>query len=208
MSEGSGPAARTPRGAATAERLRDAARRTFAEMGFAAARVEDITATAGVSHGTFYTYYGNKGEILDALVDNTASALRAVTEDPWVGPDVRHTVGEVIERFVEVFAAEADVIRTWLEAAAYEAHFRDRLREVRSDYVERVAEHLGPALQGTSHDASVAAGALVAMVEGYATERFAKSSQGAREQAVLTLTELWFGGIQRLAGGVGAHAGR
>lgn len=207
MTDGPGPATRTSRGAATAQRLREAARRTFAEVGFAAARVEDITATAGVSHGTFYTYYGNKADILDALVDNTAAELRTVTEEPWVGPDVRRTVGQVIERFVEVFSAEADVIRTWFEAAAYEQHFRHRLRDVRADYVERVADHLGPALQHTAHDASVAAGALVAMVEGYATERFARAPHDQREQAVRTLTELWFGGIQRLASDAEVDAG-
>lgn len=191
-------AGRTSRGQATAARLRDAARAAFAELGYAAARVEDVTAAAGVSHGTFYTYYENKAAVLDALVDDTAAALRAVAEEPWDGDDARAVVQQVIERFVDVFAAEADVIRTWFEAAAYEAHFSGRLRQVRSDYVKRVAGHLEPALAQTGHDARVAAGALVAMVEGYATQEFAED-EGARDRAVTTLAELWFGGIARLS---------
>lgn len=189
---------RTSRGQATAARLRDAARETFADLGYAAARVEDVTAAAGVSHGTFYTYYENKAAVLDALVDDTAAALRAVAEEPWEGEDARAAVQRVIERFVGVFAAEGDVIRTWFEAAAYEPHFSDRLRQVRTDYVERVAAHLAPALEQTGHDARVAAGALVAMVEGYATQRFAHDDD-SRDRAVTTLAELWFGGIARLS---------
>ena len=38
-------------------------------MPHAAARVEDVVAAAGVSHGTFYTYFSNKADALDALID-------------------------------------------------------------------------------------------------------------------------------------------
>jgi AcrR family transcriptional regulator len=190
---------RTTRGQQTAARLRAAAREVFAELGYAAARVEDITAAAGVSHGTFYTYHDNKAAVLDALLDETSAALRAVTEEPWEGPDARDVVQGVIERFVDVFVGEADVIRTWLEAASHEAHFLDRLRDVRSGYVERVATQLAPALAGTGHDPSIAAGALVAMVEGYATQRVDVGDEAARQAAVTTLAELWFGGIARLS---------
>ncbi|MFP5309325.1 MAG: TetR/AcrR family transcriptional regulator [Actinomycetes bacterium] len=189
---------RTSRGQATAARLRAAARQVFGELGYAAARVEDITAAAGVSHGTFYTYHENKAAVLDALLDETAAALRAVTEEPWDGPDPRGVVQGVIERFVDVFVGEADVIRTWLEAASHEAHFLDRLRDVRAEYVDRVAGQLAPALRGTGHDPTIAAGALVAMVEGYATQRVDVADDGARDAAVTTLAELWFGGIARL----------
>ncbi len=76
----------------------------------------------------------------------------------------------VIDRFVDVFAEHADVVGTWLEASAHEPHFRQRLREVRDGYIARVAEQLGPALAGTPPRPEVAAAALVAMVEGYATQ--------------------------------------
>jgi AcrR family transcriptional regulator len=189
---------RTTRGERTAARLRAAAREVFAARGYAAARVEDIVAEAGVSHGTFYTYFENKGSALDALIDVTAGELQSVVDDPWEGPDVLATIAAVIDRFVAVFAEHADVVRAWLEAGAHEQHFRDRLREVRQGYVDRVAEHLEPALADTAHDPSVAAAALVAMVEGYATQGMATDDPAQRASVVATLSAIWFGGLLRL----------
>ncbi len=48
--------------------LLDAALAVFAEKGFAAARLEDIAARAGVSKGTIYLYYASKEDILRALI--------------------------------------------------------------------------------------------------------------------------------------------
>ncbi len=189
---------RTARGARTAAKLRDAARTVFADLGFAAARVEDVVATAGVSHGTFYTYYENKSAVLDALLDETATALLEVTQDPWDGEDVEATVEDVIGRFVTIILRDADVIGTWLEASAHETHFRDRLRQVREGAAQQVAGHIAP-LARSGHDPQVIAGALVAMVEGYATGGLLSSDPAGRERAVHTMARLWVGGLQRIA---------
>ena len=193
--------ARTTRGERTAARLRDAARQVFSDHGYANARVEDIVALAGVSHGTFYTYYENKAAILGALVDHAAERLREVVAEPWVGDDVHGVIRDVIDRFVDALADEGDVIGAWIEAAAHDDHFRDRLRLVRGEYTDTVASHLTPVLVGTAHDPTVAAGALVAMVEGYTTDRLAAAGTNERHAAVTTLAELWFGGLLRLGGG-------
>jgi AcrR family transcriptional regulator len=191
-------APRTSRGERTRARLCEAARAVFAERGYAPTRVEDVVEAAGVSHGTFYTYFDNKAAILDALIDATATDLQAVVDDPWDGPDGAATIEAVIDRFVAVFAAHGDVMRAWLEASAHEPHFRQRLREVRRGYVQRVAEVLEPVLAPTSHDPGVAAAALVAMVEGYASEGLRDASP-RRAEVVRTLSGLWLGGLIRLA---------
>jgi AcrR family transcriptional regulator len=196
-----GERGRTSRGERTAARLREAARDVFATHGYATARVEDIVAVAGVSHGTFYTYYQNKAAILDALVDEAAGRLRAVVEEPWEGTDVASTIRDVIARFVDTLSEEGDVIGAWIEAAAHDLDFRDRLRDVRGEYTETVARHLTPALAGTGHDPTVAAGALVAMVEGYTTDRLAAAGSAERESAVTTLAAIWMGGLVRLSAG-------
>ncbi len=49
----------------TRARLIDAAKQTIAEKGFEAASVEEITKRAGVSTGTFYTYFGRKEDITE-----------------------------------------------------------------------------------------------------------------------------------------------
>ncbi len=109
---------RTSRGLRTHSRLREAARRTFAERGYSGARVADIVADAGVSHGTFYTYFENKAAVLDALIDMTSTELQMVVDEPWEGPDASSTVQSVIDRFVAVFAEHGDVVSVWLEASA------------------------------------------------------------------------------------------
>jgi AcrR family transcriptional regulator len=178
--------------------LRGAAREVFADRGYAAARVEDIVEGAGVSHGTFYTYFTNKAGALDALIDETARELQAVVDEPWEGPDTARAIAAVIDRFVDVFVGDADVMRTWLEASAHEPHFRQRLREVRDGYIHRVAQQLTPALAATSHDPHVAAAALVAMVEGYATQGMRADDPVDRASRVRTLAALWFGGLHGL----------
>jgi AcrR family transcriptional regulator len=190
---------RTSRGERTRARLLQATRAAIAERGYVAARVEDIVALAGVSHGTFYTYFENKAAALDALIDATASELQAVVDEPWDGPDGTAAIEAVIGRFVAVFATHAAVVRAWLEASAHDAHFATRLREVRGGYVHRVAEVLAPALAGTGHDPSLAATSLVAMVEGAVTQGVADRGPIGQGELVRTLRSLWVGGVVRLS---------
>lgn len=204
MEHGSGLATpRTTRGARTRARLLDATRSAIAEHGYVAARVADIVELAGVSHGTFYTYFENKAAALDALIAVTASELQAVVDEPWDGPDGTTAVEAVIGRFVAVFATHAPVVRAWLEASAHDEHFATRLREVRGGYVQRVAEVLAPSLTGTGHDPSLAATALVAMVEGAVTQGVADRGPIGQGELVRTLRSLWVGGVVRLGEDVG-----
>ncbi|HMR29961.1 MAG TPA: TetR/AcrR family transcriptional regulator [Geminicoccaceae bacterium] len=58
-----------------------AALETFAEKGFAAARLEDVALRAGIGKGTLYLYFSSKEELLravvrEALVPNIARAER------------------------------------------------------------------------------------------------------------------------------------
>jgi AcrR family transcriptional regulator len=178
--------------------LLDAARRVFRELGYEPARVEDIVAAAGVSHGTFYTYFDNKPAVLEALIDVTAADLRAVVDEPWDGPDGAGAVAAVIDRIVTVFVEHGDVVRSWIEAGTHDQRFRERLEVVRAGYVQRVAQVLTPVLGDGPHDPQVAATALVAMVEGYATQGLTEPTAERRRAVVRTLSAIWIGGLIRL----------
>jgi AcrR family transcriptional regulator len=71
--------------------LLDAALDVFFEKGFAAARLEDIAARAGVSKGTVYLYFKSKDDVFEALVHAIPEAnveqLRAVASDESVPAD-------------------------------------------------------------------------------------------------------------------------
>lgn len=194
---GGGHAPRADRDTAT--RLRRAAREAFGELGYGGTRVEDITQRAGVSHGTFYTYFENKPAILESLVREAAERVEAVAADPWTGPDAPSAIESVIGRFLEVYAAEADVIEAWLDAAATEERFADLVSELRAEYVARVAENVAPMARQGGHDPETVASALVAMVEGYAVARYGGADPAERKEAVRTLAALWVGGLGALS---------
>lgn len=71
--------------------LLDAALAEFFEKGFAAARLEDIAARAGVSKGTVYLYFDSKEEMFEALVQAIPKAnveqMRAIAMDATVPPE-------------------------------------------------------------------------------------------------------------------------
>jgi AcrR family transcriptional regulator len=59
-------------------RILDSASRRFREKGYEVTRIESIAAAAGVSVGTIYNYYQNKGDILVAIVSKEVNeVLRA-----------------------------------------------------------------------------------------------------------------------------------
>ena len=66
----------------TRERLVAAARESFANRGFASTRVADIVGLAGTSHGTFYTYFEDKRDVLLALTEEAASAIYGAAVAP------------------------------------------------------------------------------------------------------------------------------
>ena len=49
--------------------LTEAAFEVFTRRGYRNSSVADITSAAGVSHGSFYNYFSNKREILDAAIE-------------------------------------------------------------------------------------------------------------------------------------------
>src|SRR3954452_15065246 len=59
----------SPRGAKTRKLLVEAARRVFEKDGYLDARIVDITIDAGVSAGTFYTYFESKDGVFAAVLE-------------------------------------------------------------------------------------------------------------------------------------------
>ncbi len=55
---------------ATRSRIAEAARRIFVERGWAATRVRDVAAAAGVSEASVFAIHGNKAGLAKALVDS------------------------------------------------------------------------------------------------------------------------------------------
>ena len=99
------------RRAETVERLLDAALETFADVGFAAASVEDICRRGGFTRGAFYSSFRTKDELFGALFARETARNIALAETQLTGIEQESdpvTVG--VERCLSAFRAD----RTWV----------------------------------------------------------------------------------------------
>ncbi|HEX7051283.1 MAG TPA: TetR/AcrR family transcriptional regulator [Longimicrobiales bacterium] len=108
---------------ATRRALAAAARRLFAERGYAATTIEEIAREAGVAVQTFYAVYGSKRGVLFALLDAIEAdadlagyleSLREAAGDPW------RQLERIVDFNVRLFDGAADVLRTVRQAGSAE----------------------------------------------------------------------------------------
>ncbi len=157
-----------------------AARESFAKLGFAPTRVADIVALAGTSHGTFYTYFDDKRDVLLALTQEAASAIYGAAVAP-LATGKRQTPRDAIHARMTVFFRTYsdwwDVVRTWDHASAIHPEVDELRARIRASIVEQLCRLLtrdrerGQADEGL--DLEITAIALTAMVEEFAGRWFA-----------------------------------
>ena len=96
---------------ATVERLLDAALETFAELGFAAASVEDVCRRGGFTRGAFYSSFRSKEELFAALITRESARNLARARERLAGvEDEADPVTAAVDRCVSTFRAD----RTWV----------------------------------------------------------------------------------------------
>ncbi|HTS12803.1 MAG TPA: TetR/AcrR family transcriptional regulator [Candidatus Limnocylindrales bacterium] len=166
-SSGSRQRART---AATRQKLLAAAERIFARDGFAAARLEDIAASAGYTRGAFYANFEDKEDLFFALLEH------------WVAERVAHVnallerckdAQEMLRALRDYYARNAKDRRFTLlslEFSLYavrhpEAHARLRarrqnLRSCGAGILRKIMRSLGRSLPVSAVAASTGLGAL------------------------------------------------
>jgi AcrR family transcriptional regulator len=66
----------------------------FVDKGYRTVVVADIVARAGVSHGTFYNYFDNKRDILDAVIDHYFALIRERVVRRVVAGELPQTLDE------------------------------------------------------------------------------------------------------------------
>jgi AcrR family transcriptional regulator len=99
------------RRAETVERLLDAALETFADIGFAAASVEDVCRRGGFTRGAFYSSFRTKDELFGALFARETSRNLALAEQQLAGIEQEaDPVTAAVERCLSTFRAD----RTWV----------------------------------------------------------------------------------------------
>lgn len=154
----------------TREQLLTAARAHFAEHGFAATSMDELTASVGLTRGALYHHFGSKQGLLDAVVRQLDAELCAQlkqvlrdNDDPLVALDERSRAYIEKTQSVEfqriMFTDAPSVIPDAVEetAAACIATLAEVVGEARERGI--VAEHVSPVaiatmLNGALADAS------------------------------------------------------
>jgi AcrR family transcriptional regulator len=102
--------------------LLESGRDVFVQRGYHNTRVDDLAAAAGVSHGVFYRYFGNKGELARVL---TARALQSIGSTLVELPDVAApedtarsaALRRWLRRYNAAHVNEAAMLRVWIDGA-------------------------------------------------------------------------------------------
>jgi len=192
---------RTGRGEKTRDVLLAAAQEVFWNKGYLDARVADIAEQAGVSHGSFYTYFDSKEAVLRALAADlhdatveTGRGTRALAE----GDEVR-AIELANRRYLEFYLANRKAMRLIEEVASHNAEMRTARLATRRSFATRSARSLRRMqAAGTCDpglDPDIAADALVGMVSHFALHMVATNTPFDVDTAVATLTTIWARGI-------------
>lgn len=109
----------TPAGQRTLAALLDSAHAVLVARGYHGTRVDDITSSAGVSHGAFYRYFANKDQVVRALAMRAMGRIAAAFSSmPTAIGDDGHLLREWLGNYGSSYAQEAVMIRVWVEATA------------------------------------------------------------------------------------------
>ncbi|MGH7860414.1 MAG: TetR/AcrR family transcriptional regulator [Candidatus Binatia bacterium] len=188
----------------TRDRLLQAARAAFGSHGYVATRVDDIVRRAGTSHGTFYTYFKDKKDVLVGLTTEIAHSLYGAALSPAVEPDRLPTPRELVRAriasFLETYRRHWGVIRSWTQAEGVHPDVEQAKSRIRRAIVTAVAELLHRDKERGLIKAELRtdflATALVAMTEGFANDRFT-SGVDITDRDLDDLTDLWVRAVYR-----------
>ncbi|MEU7138268.1 TetR/AcrR family transcriptional regulator [Nocardia sp. NPDC046473] len=99
------------------EEILDAAVRVFARKGFAASRIEDVAAEAGIAKGSVYLYFDSRDALLVGVFQSYAARSEQVLTELGTGAALDR-LAELIRGTIELLAAHPDHARVLLDVWA------------------------------------------------------------------------------------------
>lgn len=186
------------KGRRTRARLVEAAKTVFERDGFLQARIADISAEAGVSHGSFYHYFESKESLFREIAEEVE--VRLVSMDDVVFPEgSKPTTFERIRAanrsYLQAYRKEAKIMRVIEEVSRYDDEVR-AVRRRRDDYLVARLESAIKRLQAEGVadrriDTNYAAMALGGMVARFAEQMYIGGGDYTQEKSIEQLTLLW-----------------
>jgi AcrR family transcriptional regulator len=190
----------TPRGRRTWATLVQAGREVFEEQGFDNTRIDHVVSRAGVSHGTFYTWFDSKEALLREVVRTAVEDLFTASRvGPLADSDAYTRIEEANRRYLRAVSVHSRILRVLDAVAETREDFRALRVQVREGFVTRGMEGLerlqARGLADPTLPPRATASALGAMVESFA-HLWQDPVEGLDEDAAVdVLTRLWAGAI-------------
>jgi AcrR family transcriptional regulator len=177
--------------------LLQAARKIFARDGFVHARIADIADAAGVSHGSFYTYFDSKQaalvEIFAEVAEDVQQAVAHSADD--VPGDVTGNLERSTRRYVEAYRRNAAMYVLMEQLIGVDPVVRKIRVRGRRNHVKRVVERIQLQQQrgqaDPDLDANVAGAALASMISNYCYWAFVLGEKTDVDTTVSTLSQMW-----------------
>lgn len=194
------PARPGPRGPQQREARRrellDAGAAVFVERGYFDTRVADVVAAAGVSHGTFYTYFTSKDDVLRVLLDTIVDDLvRAATAQQGAEADPVRAMAATIRQFMDAHRDRAGLIAILEQVATFDPGFQRLKLDIKERFIELMERGVRTAAgRGGAHpgiDPRYGAIALGAMIEDVAYGCYVLHSSLDERLAIETMTRIW-----------------
>jgi AcrR family transcriptional regulator len=187
---------RTVRGRQTRRRLLEAAKTVFERDGFLQARVQDICDGAGISHGSFYTYFVSKEEIFAEVVDSVELDLLTPDQVPSdAAPAERIRMAN--EHYLRAYAANAKLLRVIHQVSTIDPAVRDTRLQRQEEFARAIERRIRRFQEDGTADPAVdpvyAAQALGGMVASFAEYLFNTDNAFGFDLATATdqLTRIW-----------------
>lgn len=186
----------TAKGLRTRDEVVAAARRVFERDGYSGARVADITADAGVAHGSFYTYFSSKQDVFLAVMRAVGDQFREAIAGP-PGEErgtARQAMDRANRRYLDAYRANSVIWALAEQVATADPEIHRIRLHGRREHVERIAKTIRrwqeSGLADPDVDPHTTAGALVSMLSNFAYWWLAGGDSYDDEQAAATLTAI------------------
>lgn len=120
----------------TRRKIFDASAAEFATYGISGARVERITASAGVNNSLLYRYFGSKSELFNTVFG--ALAIELIETVPFTPDDLPGYAGALVDYYAE----HPEVIRlaAWYQLEPGDRPLPEAIRKSLQDTIARIGE--------------------------------------------------------------------
>lgn len=185
----------TDRGQARKDELLAAARRVFEREGYLDTRVADITAEAGASLGTFYTYFDSKESIFYEVAQRTMGQVLKDLHVDEVPKDPRDRIRSALQRFVHAYRPAARMVALVEQVGTIRPDVKEMRLAARDAFVQRTIRGIKrwqlEGLADTTLDVDLTAEVLGSMVDHTCYVWMSLGREFDEEALLDTLTLTW-----------------